>query len=333
MTQQRPKVICLTPVKNEAWILERFLKLASLWADHIIIADQMSTDGSREIASRFDKVILVDNTSEAFNEPERQKLLIDEARKIPGPRLLITLDADECFTPNFQTSPEWDTMLKTKPGTTVKFRLIDLHPDLKRMRISILYPWGYLDNGSEHIGKKIHSTRLPMNECGNILILNDINVLHFADVNKERNLRKYNWYQCYERITFPKKSSVEIARMYNRLYDNSNYIPLPEEWLKEYSYMGIDVTSIEEEPVYWWDEKVLDYFDNYGTKFFIRENIWKTDWSKIAGLLGRNNVQKYRVPNSKLYKKLRTLLAITQNSRRKWYIRLIDWVLKTFLRY
>ena len=32
---ERPKIICLTPVKNEEWILRRFLRLASLWADHI----------------------------------------------------------------------------------------------------------------------------------------------------------------------------------------------------------------------------------------------------------------------------------------------------------
>ena len=36
------KIICLTPVKNEGWILERFLKCTSLWADYIIIADQSS---------------------------------------------------------------------------------------------------------------------------------------------------------------------------------------------------------------------------------------------------------------------------------------------------
>ena len=36
----KPTVVCLTPVKNEAWILDRFLKCAGLWAEHIIIADQ-----------------------------------------------------------------------------------------------------------------------------------------------------------------------------------------------------------------------------------------------------------------------------------------------------
>ena len=48
----RPLLVVLTPVRNEAWVLHAFLKATSLWADHIIIADQMSTDGSRDIYIR-----------------------------------------------------------------------------------------------------------------------------------------------------------------------------------------------------------------------------------------------------------------------------------------
>jgi hypothetical protein len=32
-------VICIVPVKNEAWILGNFLTCAQKWADHIIVAD------------------------------------------------------------------------------------------------------------------------------------------------------------------------------------------------------------------------------------------------------------------------------------------------------
>lgn len=54
-------MIVLTPVFNEAWILPAFLIAMSLWADYIIIADQMSTDGSREIYKEFEKVIVINN--------------------------------------------------------------------------------------------------------------------------------------------------------------------------------------------------------------------------------------------------------------------------------
>src|SRR5437016_10395582 len=78
------KLICVTPVRNEAWVLERFLQCASLWADQIVIADQMSDDGSREIAARFPKVILVDNPSTEYNEGEYHRLLLERARQIPA---------------------------------------------------------------------------------------------------------------------------------------------------------------------------------------------------------------------------------------------------------
>jgi hypothetical protein len=109
---EKPLLICLTPIKDEAWILERFLKCASVWADHIIIADQGSKDESKEIACRFPKVTLVENNSKTYNERERQELLIREARKISGPRILMTLDADEFLTADFLTSPEWETILQ-----------------------------------------------------------------------------------------------------------------------------------------------------------------------------------------------------------------------------
>ena len=149
-------IVCLTPVKNEAWILDRFLQCASLWADHIIIADQQSNDGSREIASKYSKVILVNNPSPTFNEPERQKLLINEARKIPGSRLLITLDADEILTANFKDSPEWQTILQAPIGTVINFQWVNLCPDMKNCWIPNRdFAWGFIDDNSEHLARKI----------------------------------------------------------------------------------------------------------------------------------------------------------------------------------
>ena len=49
----KPTIICLTPVKNEDWIIEKFLRATSLWAEYIILADQNSTDRTVEIAEKF----------------------------------------------------------------------------------------------------------------------------------------------------------------------------------------------------------------------------------------------------------------------------------------
>ena len=157
------KVVCLTPVRNEAWVLDRFLKATSLWADVIIVADQMSTDGSREIAVKYPKVVLIDNDTEDFNEPERQKLLIDEARKIEGKKLLITLDADEMFSPEIFDSKQWKEVLLSKPGTVIYFQWANFAPDLKHMWYGNYFPWGFMDDGTEHISKNaIQNARIPL---------------------------------------------------------------------------------------------------------------------------------------------------------------------------
>ena len=82
--ESRPRIIVLVPVRNEAWILRTFLDCASLWADHIIVADQSSTDGSAEIAAGFPKVTVIENPSLVYSEVERQRLLIEAARRFPA---------------------------------------------------------------------------------------------------------------------------------------------------------------------------------------------------------------------------------------------------------
>jgi len=76
-TEPYPKIVVITPVKSKAWILDRFLATTSHFADHIIIADQDSTDGSQEICKRYPKVILIRNDSSEYSEARRQTLLLD----------------------------------------------------------------------------------------------------------------------------------------------------------------------------------------------------------------------------------------------------------------
>ena len=93
---QRPALVVLTPVRNEAWILERFLSVTSQFADLIVLADQGSTDNTTAIATRFPKVVVIPNEDPGFDEAHRQDLLLTAAReRVPLPRILLALDADE----------------------------------------------------------------------------------------------------------------------------------------------------------------------------------------------------------------------------------------------
>ena len=65
------KIVVVTQVKNEEWILERFLALTSRFADAIVVADQRSTDRSREIYAQFSKSHPIDRHESLLPEKRR----------------------------------------------------------------------------------------------------------------------------------------------------------------------------------------------------------------------------------------------------------------------
>jgi len=310
----KPIIICLTPVRNEAWILDRFLKATSLWADYIIIADQMSTDSSREIALKYEKVILVNNNSEVYDESFRQKLLIEEARKLKGQKLLITLDADEFFTPNLINSHEWNEMINSKQGTVFCFQWVNINSEFNKFWNANYFPWGYMDDGYVHnSNNKIHNARIPLPNYAEQIRINEIKVMHFQYTDWKRMLSKHRWYQCYEHVTYPEKSPLDIFRMYHHMYaiDTKSLNAIPEFWIRDYKNMGIDIKERIDNGTYWWDERVLDYFDKYGVEYFKRIHIWDVNWNKLAKIWKRNKL-KYNDPRTIIDRFIHFFLFYTQ---------------------
>lgn len=332
-----PTVICLTPVKNEAWILDRFLSAASLWADYIIIADQMSTDGSREIALNYPKVILIDNTSTEFNELDRKRLLINEARKIKGPRLLITLDADEIFSPEIFTSGEWSEVLNQKPGTVIDFQWANLLPDFKKMWLSYFFPWGYMDDDNEDydIGlekNSIHCARVPMVENSLHYRVTSFKVMHFQYTNWERMLIKQKYYQCLEIIKNNKRSAVDIFRQYNHMYNlkNIQIETIPIEWLKWYNSNNIKLSiSIQDKDFEWYLFEMRKFFNEYGVKMFKKIDIWQIDWRDNINFRSDN----IKDPRNLIDKTIHSWLIFSQNKIEYKFVRRIDRLLKYFFSY
>jgi len=285
---EKPKIICLTPVKNEAWILERFLKCASIWADHIIVADQGSDDGSREIAQRFPKVLLIENKAKEFNEPERQKLLIEAARRIPGQKLLIAIDADEFLTANFRESLEWELVLRAVPGTVIKFQWACVLPDRKSYYLfPAEFPLGFMDDGTDHNGRIIHSPRLPLPENTARICLNGIKVLHLSTIDWRRFTSKIRWYEAWEFLL--QRWDKRLVQLY-RLYHTSFYIPkdkmvdLPSEWTDGYG-PDINILDVPTEPFYRWDREMIRLFREHGTKKFRKLAVWDVDWNAMYRLI------------------------------------------------
>lgn len=314
---RRPLVFCLTPVKNEAWILERFLRCASLWADRIIIADQGSTDGSREIAQKFPKVTIIDNTSKEFNEPERQRMLIAEARRIADPKVLLALDADEFLTANFLTSPEWESIINAPPGTVIRFQW----PQIEKNVSDLLFfnyphevPFGFSDDGSEQEGKSIHSCRVPVPTGCQTVAATEIKIMHYSLLDRDRFKSRIRWYQCFEHLTM-KKRPVELYRYYHPyLHMACVTKPIPREWIQGYEERGIDMSSVNCDGVYRWDTEVLQYFEKYGLGEFRRLAIWDVDWGKIYhDAYPQEPTKAFADPRSRLEKVVHRWLEATQH--------------------
>lgn len=337
VSTMNPTVICLTPVRNEAWILDNFLNSASLWADYIIIADQMSTDGSREIALRYPKVKLIDNTSEVFNEPERQKLLINEARKIEGKRLLITLDADEMFSPEIFKSDEWkEVVLKAEPGTVLKFQWANIRPDLKNMWYGDYFPWGFMDDGAEYTAKsKIHTSRIPLSDKNEIVKICQIKVIHFQYANWTRMLSKHRWYQCLEIVNYPEKSAVDIFRIYHHMFavPKSQIIPIPKHWVSQYKLKSIAIFEFNLDANFWFEKQVIEFFEEFGTSFFKKLFIWDVQWESKAQFYGKTDLKEYIDPRSIMDKLIQFWLIRTQPISNLRCIQRVDSFIKRKLNY
>lgn len=326
----RPKIICLTPVKNEGWILDTFLRCASVWADHIIVADQMSTDASREIASRFEKAILVDNDSPTFNEPERVQLLLREARKIPGPKILIALDADEILAGelNWLRSPEF---LSTAPGTRITFEWVNVEPTCKRFwNPNPPMCWGFVDDGSPHSGPRIHSGRVPEPEGAPVLFVKQLRVLHLQYIDWERMKSKHRWYQCYERVQYPQKRPLAIYRTYHHMdrQEGREMEAITDDSLSAYATLGIDPFAHVKEDVYRWDREVAAMVRQHGFELFRHIDIWDKDWSGVDAEFGRDMKSRHTRFGGLLFAYLRR----TQSSARRLHVKLLDRAISIVLR-
>ena len=330
----RRKIICLTPVKNEAWILDYFLQSTSLWADHIIVADQGSADGSVEIAKKFDKVILVENTTQDYNESDRQKLLISEARKISGENnIFMALDADELLV-NFHNNPDWEDLQRLDKGTTVWLPWLNVLPGNKTIYGSrsggALF--GYINDNEPHSGKTIHSGRLPSDLNENRVSYDSLKVLHFQYSVPARLYSKHRWYECFEKIKYPERNNIDIYRQYH-------HIDLPVEeieeidhkWLEKLQDNHINILDIKDDGKHWWDMHVCKLFDDYGVGYFKKQAIWYVNWNAIYQTYPDRKQNNYiSDPRNFLDKWVHAWLAKSQPHPFKFMNKVINKLLRLF---
>jgi len=287
------KIIVVMPVKNEEWILEKSLKAASFFADHIIVADQNSTDRTSEICKRFPKVIYIKNPSEKFNERERRKILLSKVREFYGNNLVFALDADEILTANILKPKILEKLVKQiKPGMSVILQWIMVWKNPFQYRYDNLPKWRnnwkhfvyWDDRKMSFDNTKIHSARVPKDALSNSIKFEDIKVLHYQFVSWSRMVSKQRFYQITEYLLYPKKSALKISPKYKWYLkkgpDGIILRSMPDVWIKPWQERGIDLGNFSESKLYWFDAEILQDFKKYGTEHFKWLDIWDVDWEK-----------------------------------------------------
>lgn len=279
MDVQKRKIIVLSAIRNEKWIIEPFLKVVSGFADHVIILDQTDDKKSIKQIEYPENVIYIKNDHDELDEFYRQSILIKEARKIEKDAILISLDADEFFSEDFFKKEFQNKLHQLTPGYGMRFKMLNVINDFTQAWSVSMNPIIYADDGAEFTHqKKIHNFRLPI-KLNRLILENDIFIYHFQFLDWKRMTSKHRWYQIIEKLEYKNKSPIEIYRIYNHMNcipnkilidldvsDFTNYFDKTINLKKEINY--------KESDFYWWDEKVKYLIQQNGVKEFKKLDIW-----------------------------------------------------------
>lgn len=284
-------------MRNEAWVLDAFLTCASSWADHIILADHHSEDNTREIAKKYEKVILIDNPTFEWYEAECRARLLEEACKISGDKVIFALDADEFLSDGFEKTESWKRIVNSKKNEIFCFNWLNLYDNFKTAEYTNMhFEWAaHFDADVDVVGeyrrretRAVHCSRVPCLETDVCTYINvdDFWVVHLSNLNFEKIRQKNDFYQ----VTGVDKNNgkynaISLYRASTRHYpDNLRHLDTPVKLYckgddKDYSYL-VKTSDYGKHYV----GEMVRVFQREGTDKFAKLCIWDNPYLKAAGI-------------------------------------------------
>jgi glycosyltransferase involved in cell wall biosynthesis len=269
------KIISLIPVKNEEWILNLSLRQLSEISDEVIILNDNSSDKTTEVAKVYKNCTVLDyKEKENFvNMSRRRNVLLEQGRKMGGTHFVM-LDADECFSDDFQKDIR-NTLSKLSKGQalclpwTFVFKYgeqIVIDP-----KLSIIKDFIFCDDGvSLYEDKALSEGRTPAIRNNYVIEENKkFVVYHFQYYAEKRNQLKQIWYRCNELIE-GKRSAYRINATYlfTKTFKPQQIINVDDAYIKA------NLSSIKNSDDKFLLKRITDLFDLYGIKFFEKLDIW-----------------------------------------------------------
>ncbi len=269
------KIVALTPVKNEEWILPTFISSMKKIADEIIILDDNSSDKTNDILRNNSIKVIHLKQTDQVNMSQKRLLLLEEGRKVGGTHF-IWLDADESFDYFFLKNGR-NIISKLLPGQKLALPWITLWKSVDKHRIDTVW---------KEINKDVIVYDLPeytfedkeLSEArtqgpnNNIINLNQKFgvILHFQFLNFKDSQLKQAWYRCVELIQ-SKKSPRKINNMYSITLD-SGIIKLSES--KKKWFKGIKIPENFSTKYEKYINDIVKIFNTYNIRTFEPLDIW-----------------------------------------------------------
>lgn len=323
MKQKRPLLIVTSCTRNYGWVTRAFLEGNTRWADYIVIVDQMSTDGTREMCAEYKNVVLVDDPDMTYKENTRAKMGFMRGRELAAGRdaIYFAIDIDEVMPANWMQTEDGKKILASQPGDMFQLEWANILPD----KVSCTHPeWQYKvfhDNGMawQETGEmQMHTPLLPYSSFEvEPTKVNDFPLLHFGEFHLRWNKYKMIYYQFLDIQQKRSKSPINIFRTYHAInHVVEEKFPINKEWL----YPDVDIIGLVDTvstPIF--VQYMKEIISNEGAKKYESIDVWSEEFCRELGI---------RDPRSPKWKMLHAYLRATRKCARSYFVRGVDFILK-----
>jgi len=220
------RLVCLMPVRNEAWCLGLSARAVLEWVDHLVVLDHASTDPTPAILWELDKLYpgkltVLNEDDPQWNEMAHRQRLLEECRR-QGATHIVYVDADEVLTGNLL--PRIRGLVEcTQPGLILQLPWLSMRGSIARYEVS--GPWARCDvsvafaddprwHWTARQGYDFHH-RHPMGipfAAYKPLRRHEGGLMHLQFVSDRRLKAKQYLYQLTERLRWPDREPVSVIR-------------------------------------------------------------------------------------------------------------------------